>query len=232
MDLTNIGNIELEAQEFLEAFVVEDGIDPEVFNGVLGLAPGENSAPKLRTVTEHMLQSKTASQFSLHFDHRTIGRLTFENFFNSQETGPIASIPLSDPNKWQFKADQVSVGAKKFCGPTDCKVNIDLLFGGIRVPYSLAYDFLTAIHAQIAPSGDVIVLVSEIPRIPNLEINVNGQMMSLNITEYSRCVQSQPFCEVPIETGNGEWALGQPFLFKHDSEFNFKDKTMSFTSKK
>ncbi|XP_074593168.1 uncharacterized protein LOC141848931 [Brevipalpus obovatus] len=47
-DIVNFGDITLEAQEFIAASSVIDGVDPYAFTGALGLALGENSSPKMK----------------------------------------------------------------------------------------------------------------------------------------------------------------------------------------
>lgn len=223
-----LGDITLEAQEFLEASAIRDGIDPYAFTGILGLALGENSSPKMRTILEHLLQSKAATKFSLHFDSMKSGQLSFGNSIQD----PIVSVPVSDPNNWQFKSDQISVGNNKFCGSTGCKVNIDSQSNFVAVPEKIGMDFIKAIHAMILPGpGTIFVPAPEIRKVPNLDINVNGQIMSLNITDYSGCEPG--YCIVLLDFNESdEWTLGLPFLHKYDSEFNFADKTMSFDPKK
>ncbi|XP_074605391.1 gastricsin-like [Brevipalpus obovatus] len=227
-DIVNFGDITLEAQEFIAASSVRDGVDPYAFTGTLGLALGENSSPKMKTITEHLLESKVATKFSLHFDSQVNGQLNFGNSMQS----PIVSAPVSDPNNWQFIADQITVGNQKFCESTGCKVNIDSQSNFMMIPGAIAESFLQAIHAQILPGpGIIFVPAPEIPKVPNLDINVNGQIMSLNITDYSQCEPG--YCVVLVSgTESAEWTLGLPFLFKYDSEFNFADKTISFKSNK
>ncbi|XP_074604088.1 gastricsin-like [Brevipalpus obovatus] len=143
---------------------------------------------------------------------------------------PIVSVPVSDPNNWQFKADQISVGNQKFCESTGCKVNIDSQSNYMLIPEAIVESFLQAIHAQILPGpGTIFVPAPEIPKVPNLDINVNGQIMSLNITDYS--LFEPGYCVVSLAaTESAEWTFGLPLLFKYDSEFNFADKTISFKS--
>ncbi|XP_073989745.1 lysosomal aspartic protease-like [Rhodnius prolixus] len=242
-DVLKIGELEVKYQEFGEALnesLVQ--FTQTKSDGILGLAFQSIAVNKAVPPFQNMVKQGLLEEpiFSFYLNRNTADELGGEIIFGGMDTkrfneDSLHPIPLSSADYWKFQIDNVTStanGGRTWCN-NGCSAIADTGTTLIVGPENDIEDIWYTIGAEVS-GGLGTVPCDSLNTLPSIGFNINGRTYILDAKDYiikwtaddeTTCIVGftmTPFVERPY------WILGDIFLGKFYSVFNFKDKTISF----
>jgi len=195
-DVVGIAGLTVKNQTFAEAtdlpgitFVVAK------FDGILGFAFKSIAVDGVATVWDNIMAQGLVSEKSFAFflsrdvNAKEGGELTLGGTDPSRYTGDFFDVPLTNETYWEFAFDKIEVAGKTIV--SNSRGIADTGTSLFAMPKAQATAFNAAIGAIPLPTGEAIVTCSDIPKLPVMDITVNGHSFPLTGEQYTLQVTAE-----------------------------------------
>jgi len=243
-DTLIFGGLSITGQVFAEATALP-GITFAVaqFDGLLGMAFQSISVdgvvpPWYNIVNRKLVPNPVFSFWLSKTPGASGGELLLGGTDPNYYTGTPVYVPLTNQTYWQFKMDDVKVGASSFC-TGGCKAIADTGTSLIAGPTAEIAALNRRIGAITIINGEAILLCAEIPLMPTVTFVLNGHEFSLTPKEYvikssdnaTECISGFLGIEIPAPIGP-LWILGDVFISTYYTIFDYGNSQVGFARAK
>ncbi|XP_014290482.1 chymosin isoform X2 [Halyomorpha halys] len=212
----------------------------QTFDGILGMSFTVDK--KRVTLFENMVKQNLLSQpvFSFHLDRNVedsnggsliIGGV--DPSIGGNNTFDVHKI-IDHTQFWAVRTDEVKLGPRTVS--TRVPAILDTGTSLIIAPTTSWQEILTVFEkfdVEVDESSLLVVKCNQIDMLPNITFIINGKSYTLTGKDYLLTnLQSSGYCLVGISTANigNEWILGDIFLGKFYTVFNYKERSVSISS--
>ncbi|CAH1408063.1 unnamed protein product [Nezara viridula] len=237
-DTVTVGDIVVQQQLF--GLSLRGDCDGQTFDGILGMS--FTASEERTTLFENMIKQNLLSQpiFSFYLNRNVdsnsggrliIGGLDPNNGGNN--TFDVHNV-VEDSQFWSVRTDEIRLGSytisKRIHAVLDTGTSL------IIAPTSAWQEVLTTFEkydVEMDESSLLVVKCSKIDQLPQITFVIDGKSYSLSGRDYLLTnLQTSGYCLIGISTANinNEWILGDIFLGKYYTVFNYKDRTVSISS--
>jgi len=236
-DKTIVGSLNVPTQVFAEITDVSGlGLAYAVgkFDGILGLAWPSISVDGVIPVFTNLVASGVLDQsvfsFSLGKEDGQPGELMIGGIDQSKYTGSLQYVPLSNETYWALSLTDMTVNGGSFTTAKRAIVDsgTSLLAGPTKDVDAFAAKI--GAHKSIINPQLYAVACNKVPSLPDITINLSGNTYTLSGSDY--IIKDSIFCivamlgiDVPMEP---LWILGDVFMRKYYSVFDYGNKQMGF----
>jgi len=236
-----IGDLNVSSQTFAET-TAEPGIafDVAKFDGIAGFAFSSISVDAVSPIWYNILAQNPSMppQFSFWLSKADGegGELFLGGADPSHYSGAFTYVPLISETYWEFKLDNFLLGTQGGFVPSGgIKAIADTGTSLIAGPT----DAMNAINSKlgaICTGGACILSCSNIASLPQVTFVLNGQSFVLSASDYvmqvttlgqTACISGFMGIDIPAPAGP-LWILGDVFLRKYYTTFDFSGKRMGF----
>ncbi|XP_072033876.1 cathepsin D-like [Amphiura filiformis] len=246
-DIVQVGNITVKNQVFAEA-TAEPGLSfvAAQFDGILGMGYPTISVDNVVPVFDDIVKQKLVpdSLFSFYLSKDPSAKVGGELILGGSDpkyyTGPFHYLPVTKQGYWQFQMTGIKTNGQTFCN-RGCKAIADTGTSLIAGPTAEIKKLNEAIGAIVIPVvGEGIVLCSELAKMPNIDITLNGKVFTLTPNDYvlqetqageTVCISGFLGLDVP-EPAGPLWILGDVFIRKYYTEFDRTNNRVGFATAK
>lgn len=236
-DSTEVGGITVPNQLFAEITDVK-GLGAAYaagkFAGILGLAFQSISVDGIPPVFQSMVEQKLVDEpvfaFYLSNSSGTDGELDFGGIDSNHYTGEISYVPLSATLYWEINLDSMQINGQKVTTTTRAIVDsgTSLLAGPVADVKAIA----KLVGAKPFLHGEYLINCDKIATAPDLDILLGGKTYTLTpadyiINEEGTCLFGMVGIDIPAPAGP-LWILGDPWLRKFYTVFDFGQKRLGF----
>lgn len=237
-DTVTIGDIVVRNQPF--GLSLRGDCEGQTFDGILGMSFTVDY--KRITLFENMIKQSLLSEpvFSFYLDREENsnngGKLIIGGFdpeSGGNNTFNVHRV-LENSQFWALTTDEIKLGSHTVS--SRLQVVLDTGTSLIIAP-TLAWQPILSIlekfDVEMDDSNLLVVKCSHMDKLPHLTFVIDGKSYVLTGRDYLLTnLQSSGYCLVGISTAsiNNEWILGDIFLGKYYTVFNYKDKTVSISS--
>jgi len=228
------GDISVEGQNFA---MIEDagGLGPAYgmgkFDGILGLAFPKisvgNARPVLLSAIDQDLLDEPVFAFSLG-DNKD-GELSIGGYDESKFEGELHSVKLTSETYWEIAVDGITAGETNLSSSTTAIVDsgTSLLIGPPLLVRQLANSM--GAHANVV--GEYFIDCDKVDSLPELVFTIDGREYSLDGRDV--VLNTQGVCLLAImgmamPPGAPKWILGDVFMRKYYTVFNYGNLSVSF----
>ena len=242
-DNLKIGSTVVEAQTFAEATEEPGRFVLAKYDGILGLGFPKLSVDGVVTPFENMVDQKLIDEsvFSFYLNKDPKGKVGGELIFGGVDKehfdGEITYAPLTEQAFWKFKMDGFGVAggsANDFCNG-GCDVIANTGISLIAMPMEEADKLNKQIGATPLGTGAYTVDCAKISTLPEVTFTISGRKFTLTGNEYvvqaespqgKLCITAFLGFEIPF------WILGDVFLSKYYSVYDWGQKRIGFATAK
>eukprot|EP00592_Proboscia_alata_P007898 CAMPEP_0194367042 /NCGR_PEP_ID=MMETSP0174-20130528/15148_1 /TAXON_ID=216777 /ORGANISM="Proboscia alata, Strain PI-D3" /LENGTH=348 /DNA_ID=CAMNT_0039142603 /DNA_START=416 /DNA_END=1462 /DNA_ORIENTATION=- len=234
-DTVNLGDVEVTKQPFAE---VQDagglgfGYTIGHFDGILGLAFPGISIDGTTTVLENaQLQNAIPEPvFSFYLGDNSDGELTFGGYDSSKFEGELTWIDVLEPTYWLIPVDTINVGKELLAERTSAVVDsgTSLMTG----PSKKVKKYAAAVGAKPNPAGQYFLDCKDTRSMPDLVFGINGDEYTLEGKDIiidagnGQCLLAIMAMDMPPP--NPQWILGDVFMRKYYTVFDFGNERVGF----
>jgi len=237
-ETVKLGEVEVTHQPFAE---VQDagglGFPYTIghFDGILGLAFPAISMDGTTTILENAQQQKAIPEpvFSFYLGDEADGELTFGGYDSSKFEGELEWVDLLSPTYWLIPVDTITAGRKSVEKQTSAVVDsgTSLIAGPSNTIRSIA----RAVGAKSNGSGQYMVDCKKTDSMPAIIFSINGSDYILEgkdvvIESNGACMLAMMGMDMPPP--NPEWILGDVFMRKYYTVFDFGEERVGFAKAK
>jgi len=247
-DVVTIGGLQADDVTFAAAVTVP-GILNNLrfgvarFDGILGMAFPSiavgNVLPVFNTLMEQGKVAAPVFQFYLTKGTSQGSALTLGGTDPSQFHGDLAWVPIVSDTYWEFSLDGVRVDGTELCDG-GCRAIADTGTSLIAGPSVLVRELNRLIGAVPVPGGSAVILncsAEALAQLPDVRFTFGGRPYTLSGSEYifgakgGQCISA--FAGIDLPSGGGQmWILGDVFLTKYVSVFDFGQTRVGFAPAK
>ena len=205
------------------------------FDGILGLGFPSIAFTGVKPIFNEMVDQKVITEpvFSVYLkregDQQTGGEITFGGIDNTKYTGNITYAPVTREGYWQFTLDGLLLNDENGC-EDGCQA-IAHTGTSLIVGPTAAVDMLqSAIGAKKAWNGQYTVDCKTVPSLPSITFVIGGEKFEMKGNDYILNVQGtciSGFTGLDLPDGP-EWMLGDNFLSKYYSVYDYGNKRVGF----
>lgn len=236
-DTAEVGDISVDNQLFAEVTDVKGlGLAYSVgkFDGILGLAFESISVNKVAPVFVNMVNKGLVKDpvfaFYLSEESGKDGELDFGGIDSNHYSGDITYVPLSSETYWEVKLDGIQINGKQVTSVT--KAIIDSGTSLLAGPKSEVKAIAKLVGATPFLNGEYLIDCGKETNGVNIDIVLGGKTFTLTPKDYiipdeTLCLFGMVGIDVPAPAGP-LWIMGDPFMRKFYSIFDYGQKRMGF----
>lgn len=233
-DNVNVGGVTVKSATFSEIQDVSGlGLAYKVgkFDGILGLAFQRISVDGIPPVFKSMIDQGLVDEplFAFYLAAGKDGSLDFGGIEESHYTGDIKYVPLSAETYWAIKMDGMSIKGQSVTTVTNAIVDsgTSLLAG----PKADVKAIAKLVGATPFLHGEFLIKCDKVDTAPDLDITLGGNVYTLTAKDYiinagGTCL----FGMVGLDTPQPMWILGDPFMRKFYTIFDYGNKRLGFAT--
>lgn len=237
-DTATLGNIPVPHQTFAEINNVK-GLGPAYaagkFDGILGLAFQSISVygipPVFVSMVEQGLIEDPVFAFYLSNEDGVDGELDFGGIDANHYTGDFMYVAVSSQTYWEVKLDSLSIDGKVVTSATKAIVDSGTsLLAGPKSEVTAIAKSLGAI--PLLTTGEWLIDCKKRTNGKDLTIVLGGHTLTLSSMDY--IINNAPLCllgmvgiDIPAPAGP-LWILGDPFMRKYYTVFDYGEKRLGF----
>jgi len=239
-DTTTCGKTKVKNITFAEITDVS-GLGPAFavghFAGILGLAFKTISVDNITPVFQSMVEQKLVDpvfSFYLTSDPAKDGELMLGGINPNHYTGDITYVPLLSVSYWEITLDSFKVKEESVTKVKRAIVDTgtSLLAG----PKAEVKQIAKLVGATPFIKGEYLIPCSQTKSGINLDIELGGKVFTLTPSDYiipdeTLCIFGMVGLDVPAPRGP-LWILGDPFIRKFYSVFDFGNQKIGFAPSK
>lgn len=241
VDSVTIGDVTTQSNTFAEITDVSGlGLAYTLgkFDGILGMGYQSISVDNIPTIFQNMLAQKVIDQpvfaFYLSDDPTVPGELDFGGIDPAHYTGDLIYVPVASQNYWTINMDDLRINGKSFT--TTRKAIIDSGTSLLAGPVADVKQIAAAVGAHAFVKGEFLIDCGKIKSGVPLDIVLSGQTFTLQpadyiINEQGTCLLAMIGLDIPAPTGP-LWILGDPWIRKFYSVFDFGQNRLGFAPAK
>mmetsp|Transcript_13902 Transcript_13902/g.17488 ORF Transcript_13902/g.17488 Transcript_13902/m.17488 type:complete len:411 (+) Transcript_13902:93-1325(+) len=201
------------------------------FDGILGLAFQSISIDNVPPVLVNAIDQGQMDEplFAFYLGDEEVGELTIGGYDESKFDGELHAVDLVAATYWEINVDGIKAGETHFARGTTAIVDsgTSLLVG----PPLLVLQLALNIGAKMNIAGEYTIPCDKVDSIPDLIFTIDGKDYTL--TGKDIVLQSGNSCLVAImgmriPGGDPKWILGDVFMRKYYTVFNYGTKQVSF----
>jgi len=244
-DVVTVGDLEAKGQLFAEA-LKEPGLTFVMakFDGILGLAFPSISVNHINPVFNTLMDQKSVDQdlFSFYLNRDTSssvgGSVNIGGIDTDHYTGEIVYHDVVEETYWTLELSKVSYGGKEIEIAATSPAAIDSGTSLIVAPSGIAADINSLIGATQVGAG-YIVDCSSIDSLKDLAFEFNNVEYTLSPNDYilkvtemgqTECMSGISGMDIPHHPNL--WIIGDVFIGKYFTVFNYANKTVGFAEAK
>lgn len=239
-DTVSLGAVTVPGVLFAEA-IKEPGMAfiAAKFDGIMGFGYPQISVNQMPPFFQAALAAGVIKEpkfaFSLAKDASAAsgGELALGGSDPTKYTGNFTYTPVTEKGYWQFAVDKVSVGGAAFAGKT--KVIADTGTSLLAIPTASFTAILAKFPAGVVKplaKGEYTVDCAKVASLPKITFTIAGKDFELEGSEYVLKVQTEcllGFMGIDIPAPRGPlWILGDVFLRKYYTEFDYGNNQLGF----
>merc|ERR1719232_162331 len=201
------------------------------FDGILGLAFPKISVGDARPVVLSAIDQDLLDEplFAFYLGDNADGELSIGGYDESKFDGELHSVKLISETYWEIAVDGITAGETHLSKGTTAIVDsgTSLLIGPPLLVLQLAHSM--GAHANLV--GEYFIDCDKLDSLPELVFTIDGRKYSLDGRDL--VLETQGVCLLAIQgmrlgAGAPKWILGDVFMRKYYSVFNYGDSTVSF----
>jgi len=205
------------------------------FDGILGMAFQSISVDNIITPFQMLYAqgSIPANQFAFYLSNTDgkQGELMLGGYDANHYSGSVSWVPLSSATYWQTKMDYLKLGTTSETNITQAV--LDTGTSTLAGPVADVARIAAAIGATtVVPGEEYAILCAKVPSLPDLHISLGGVDYVLKPSEYVIQEAGDPLCVLGILgidiPGNPLWILGDVFIRKYYTIFDYGNKQLGF----
>lgn len=228
VDDVNVSNVTIKGQAFGEGTTV-GATASDVYDGLFGLAfqsiSTDNLVPPFYNMISQGLVDRPVFSFWMNRNETSKeegGEIIFGGSDPSKYRGKFTYVRLSSDTHWQFYMQGGFVNGTLFCNG-GCLAMLDTGTPWIVGPQR----DINNIYAAIGADSNGNVDCSKVDQLPNVNILLNGKVFPVEPKYYITLEEQlgQTVCNAGFMWGGDSmWILGDVFIGKYYSEFDFGNK--------
>jgi len=236
-DSVTVGDVTTKSNLFAEITDVS-GLGPAYalgkFDGILGMAYQSISVDHIPTIFQNMLEQKVIEKpvfgFYLSNDPDKAGELDFGGIDPVHFTGQLTYVPVTQQTYWTVAMDDLTISGKSYTKVR--KAVVDSGTSLIAGPAADVKAIAAAVGAHALIHGEYIIDCGKIQTAPSINIELSGKIYELKPVDYilnvqGSCLLGLVGLNIPPPTGP-LWILGDPWIRKFYTVFNFGENTVGF----
>ena len=205
------------------------------FDGILGLGFTAISIDNTPTVFENAISQNLVDQpiFSFYLGDMGPGELTFGGYDPDKFTGDLTYVKLQAATYWQISLDQVVSG--DYTSGTDQTAIVDSGTSLIAGPKAEVSKLAAAVGAKPNIMGEYTIDCAKLDSMPDITFKIDGKDYSIPgkdtvIQSANTCLFA--FMGIDFPPPGPQWILGDVFMRKYYTVFNYVDQTIGFAAAK
>lgn len=204
------------------------------FDGILGLGFSSISIDQTPPVFENAIKQNIVDQpiFAFYLGDDGPGELTFGGYDPSKFEGDLEYVKLDAATYWQILLDKVTIGDRYRNGDgVGLTAIVDSGTSLMVGPKSEVVKIAKAIGAQANIMGEYTLDCKLVDDLPDLTMSIGGN--DYIIPGKDLVIQAQGTClfafmGMDFPSGGPSWILGDVFMRKYYTVFNYVDQTVGF----
>lgn len=206
------------------------------FDGILGLGFTSISIDQTPTVFENAIDQHAVDQpiFSFYLGDNSPGELTFGGYDAAKIDGDITYVKLESATYWEIALDGVTAGTYSSDPNTDGSSITAIVDSGTSLctgPKKEVTAMALAIGAKPNIMGEYTVDCATIDSLPDIVFTIDGN--EYTVPGKDAVLQAQGTClfafmGMDFPKPGPQWILGDVFMRKYVTIFNYLDETIGF----
>ena len=235
-DSVSIAGAKLTAVTFAE-MTKEPGLTLafEKYDGILGLGFPSKAVAGVKPLFNELMHQKVITEplFSFYLqkggNETSGGEITFGGIDNTKYTGNITYVPISREGFWQFPLQSFTFHDEEVC-EDGCQAIANPGVALIAGPRDYVQMLQNRIGATKSWNGQYTVDCNKVPTLPSISLVIGGKKFEIMAEDYVLNLQGtciSGFQALDIPTGP-VWMLGDTFLSKYYSVYDYGNKRVGF----
>jgi len=205
------------------------------FDGILGLGFTSISVDGTPTVFENAIDQNLLDQpiFSFYLGDNGPGELTFGAYDPAKFEGDLTYVKLQAATYWQIALDQATAG--DYASGTNQTAIVDSGTSLIAGPKAEVQKLAAAVGAKPNIMGEYTIDCATLDQVPDIVFHIDGK--EYVIPGKDTVIQAQNTClfafmGIDFPPPGPQWILGDVFMRKFYTVFNYVDQTIGFAAAK
>lgn len=234
-DVVTVSGLTIQNQVFAEATNPGPNFITTAFDGIFGLGFQEIAVDNIVPPFYNMIQQGLIPKplFSVWLDRNESdpngGEVIFGGSDSSKYSGELQYVPISQAGYWQFNMDGGSIGQFEICSG-GCQAICDTGTSLLIAPYDDYMTIQNAVNTDINGNVDC----DQVDNLPSIVLYMNGHRFEVEGKYYilTSVQDGVTTCSLGVSWGNGQWILGDVFIGKYYTEFDYGNMRIGFASVK